>query len=295
MSSTTYDFFGIYLIKFPVYNIKVAKPIKKGEKSMSNEYYSLEDLIKLLNKSRSTIIRDTNAGKIPSEGKKGSRRYPKEAIDAMIEIKEQKRNKNKEPDVIFSPSTPNDTWQEVKIGKELYGEDDIVPYKTLLKWNEVNNEMYMSLKYKKEVVGYSSLMPLEEGIIIKLIRDEIRERDIPTDAIKQWTDQNISVYVCSVTVKPSGDKGRDAERAGIIIKNTMKWALRLDRQTRIKNWYSIGATKEGQKLLETLGFEEIASLYNGERKGYYLEDIRKPVGMASRLLDQLNQEPSAAL
>jgi hypothetical protein len=101
--------------------------------------------------------------------------------------------------------------------------------------------------------------------------------------------------VCSVTVKPSGDKGRDAERAGIIIKNTIKWALRIDRQTRIKNWYSIGATKEGQKLLETLGFEEIASLYNGERKGYYLEDIRKPVGMASRLLDQLNQEPSAAL
>ena len=61
---------------------------------MSNEYYELSDLIRLLNKSKSTIIREVNAGKIPSEGEKHNRKYPKEAIDTMIEI-EKRRSKSK--------------------------------------------------------------------------------------------------------------------------------------------------------------------------------------------------------
>ncbi len=248
-----------------------------------NEYYELNDLIRLLNKSKSTIIREVNAGKIPSEGSKHNRKYPKEAIDAMVEI-EQKRTKNKiAPGLLFSPSTPNDSWQEVKIGRALYGDDDIVPYKRLMEWREINEEMYMSLKAKGKVVGYSSLMPMEESVILDLINDRIRERDIPDEAIKQWTDRQISIYIASITIEPSGDETKDAERAGIIIKNTIKWGLAIDRQFNIKNWYSIGATKEGQHLLEELGFTEIASLYNGERKGYHLDSIKKPTSLINKI------------
>jgi len=253
---------------------------------MSTEYYELEDLIQLLKKSRSTIIREANDGKIPSEGEKRNRRYPKEAIDALVSIEESKRNKKKEPDLIFSPSSPNDIWQEVSIGRDLYGDDDIVSYKTLLEWREINDEMFMSLKSRNKVVGYSSLMPLDENIIMSLINDEIREQDIPYDAIKQWSDPDISVYVASVTVNPTNRPTIDGERAGIIIKNTIKWALSLDRQSSIKNWYSIGATKEGQHLLETLGFSEIISLYKGERKGYRLNDIKKPSKLMNKIISR---------
>src|SRR5579875_2451516 len=135
-------------------------PIKE-DKELSKQYYELEDVMRLLRKSRSTVIREANAGKIPTEGPKRNRRYPKEAIDALVEIEESKKRK-KEQNVIFSPSTPNDLWQEVAIGRELYGDDDIVPFKTLLQWREINDEMFMSLKYKGNVVGYSSLMPLDE-------------------------------------------------------------------------------------------------------------------------------------
>jgi hypothetical protein len=250
---------------------------------MNNEYYELEDLIKLLNKSRSTIIREANAGKIPSEGEKRNRRYPKEAIDAMVEIEEKKKQRKKPPDLIFSPSSPNDSWPEVKIGRTLYGDNDIVPYKRLMEWREINDEMYMSLKVKSKVVGYSSLMPLEENIILDLINDKIRERDIPDEAIKQWTDRQLSIYVASVTVEPSGNETIDTERAGTIIKNTIKWGLAMDRQFNIKNWYSIGATEKGQNLLEELGFTEILSLYDGERKGYYLDSIKKPISLINKI------------
>jgi hypothetical protein len=253
---------------------------------MGAEYYQLEDVVKLLKRSRSTVIRETNSGKIPSEGVKRNRVYPKEAIDAMVEIEQKVKEKNKGPNVIFSKSTHNDSWQEVQIGRELYGEDDIVPYKRLLEWAEINDDMYMSLKVNGKVVGYSSLMPMDEDVIKALIKDEIREQDIPDEAIKQWTDPNVSVYVASVTVKPSGNATRDSERAGIIIVDTIKWALSYDRQFQIKNWYSIGATKEGQHLLEELGFVEIMSLYDGERKGYYLDNMSAPAKVVSRIMQR---------
>jgi hypothetical protein len=271
--------------------MSISKCRSGKEKRMSKEYYELEDLIKLLKKSRSTIIREVNTGKIPSEGEKRNRKYPKEAIDIIAELEEQKREKSKEPELVFSPSTPNDTWQEVAIGRQLYGDDDIVPYKTLLEWGEINDEMYMSLKYKNKVVGYSSLMPLDESILISLVNDKIRERDIPLTAIKQWTDPGISVYVCSITVKPTDNLTRDSERAGIIIKNTIKWALSLDRQVKIKNWYGIGATEKGQHLFKELGFTEVVSLYNGERKGYYTDSVTKPVSLIRKIIEELNKEP----
>ena len=112
---------------------------------------------------------------------------------------------------------------------------------------------------------------------------ESRERDIPDEAIKQWTDHQVSIYVASVTLEFSGNEAKDTERAGIIIKNTIKWGLAMDRQFNIKNWYSIGATKEGQHLLEGLGFTEIASLYKGERKGYYLDSIKKTTSLINKI------------
>lgn len=263
---------------------------------MSNQYYTLGEVQKLLKKSRSTVLREAKSGSIPSEleeGKTKGRRYPKDAIDALVEIQREKEKDTKTPRLIFSLSTPNDLWSEVAIGRDLYGEDDIVPYKRLLEWREVNDEIFMSLKDNGKVVGYSSLMPLEENILLALIEDKIREKDIPLEAIKQWTDPQLTVYVSSITVKPSGNLVKDKERGGLLLRHTVKWALSLNRQADIKNWYGIGATSEGQRLFEGLGFTEIRSLYNGERKGYYLEDVKKPVklfNLLSKTAKQVNPD-----
>ena len=253
---------------------------------MSDQYYTLEEVMRKLNKSRSTVIRETNSGKIPSEGKKRNRHYPKEAIDALVEMQQKEEEKNTSR-YVFSPSTARDLWAEVTIGRDLYGEDDIVPYRQLLEWREINDEIFMSLKEDGEVVGYSSFMPINEGILRTLIEDKMRERDLPLDSIRQWTDPRLSVYVSSITAKPSGNPIKDKERGWLLLRHTVKWALTLHRQADIKNWYGIGATKEGQNLFESLGFTETVSLYNGERKGYYLENVRTPVGLISTLLKKM--------
>lgn len=256
----------------------------------TSEFYTLEEVMHLLNKSKSTVLREAKSGGIPSilePGKKKGRLYPKEAIDVLIKRQKEKGYSNA-PKLIFSYSTVSDLWSEVEIGRELYGNDDIVSYETLLEWRDINAEMFMSLKDEGRVVAYSSLMPLDENILLPLVEDKIREQNIPLNAIKQWTDPRLSVYIASVTVKPTHNPKLDANRGEILLKHTIRWALTVQRQYDIKNWYGIGATEAGQKIFETLGFKEITSLHNGTRKGYKLNNSITP--SASLLNKMLERE-----
>lgn len=254
------------------------------------EYYTLEEVMNLLNKSKSTVIREANTGEIPSvlkPGKKRGRQYPKKAIDVLVE-RQKRKGYSKPPRLVFSYSTISDLWQEVEIGRERYGDNDIVPYETLLEWLDINNEMFMSLKEEKRVIAYSSLMPLDENILMPLLEDKIREAEIPPNSIRSWVDPRLSVYIASVTAERTGNDAMDKKRGLLILRHTLQWALTVQRQYDIKNWYGIGATSDGQKIFETLGFQEITSLYDGERKGYKLDNsITPPASILTKMLKKI--------
>lgn len=255
-----------------------------------NQYYTAEEAMQKLNKPRSSFFREVENGLIPFElepGRQRGRRYPKQAIDVLAKRQQLKHKSTDPTHLIFTPSSPADMWAEIQIGTSLYGEDDVVPYEKILEWRDINDEMHKSVKDEGHVVAYSCFMPLDESIMLPLIEDKIRERDIPNNTVRQWTDPDLSIYVSSLTVNPTGSKSRDREIARFLIKQTVKWALSLYRQFDIKNWYGIGATKEGQSWFESLGFTEIVSLYDGERKGYKLEDVDHPAKIISRFLREL--------
>jgi hypothetical protein len=259
---------------------------------MEFNYYTAEEAMRKLHKPRSTFFKEVENGLIPYElepGRQRGRRFPQQAIDILAR-RQHTRHRQKGPThLIFSPSSPADMWAEIQIGISLYGEDDIVPYEKILEWRDINDEMHMSVKDRGQVVAYSCLMPLEESVMLPLIQDKIRERDIPSKAIRQWTDPQLSIYISSITVKPTGNPNRDKELGRFILKHTIKWALSLYRQFDIKNWYGIGATTEGQALLETLGFTEIANVHEGKRKGYLLQDVRNPVRLINLFLKNIDK------
>jgi hypothetical protein len=261
---------------------------------MISEYYTAEEAMKKLNRPRSTFFKEVENGLIPfelEEGRQRGRRFPKQAIDILAKRQHKTRYKDQGPKhLIFSPSSPADSWAEVQIGMSLYGEDDIVPYEKLLDWRDINDEIFMCVKDQGQVVGYSTLMPVDESVMLPLMKDTMREKDIPLKAIRQWTEPNLTVYIASVTVKPSGDSTTDRARGSFLIRNTIKWALSLNRQFSIKKWFGIGATPEGQRLLEGLGFTEVVSVHNGERKGYTVEDIRSPVRLFGVFLKQMEEQ-----
>lgn len=63
---------------------------------------------------------------------------------------------------------------------------------------------------------------LEERVIHLLLQDKIRERNIPTSAIKKWTDLRLSLYIASIAIEQSGDTDLDRERGLFLLRHTIK-------------------------------------------------------------------------
>ncbi|HEY1351174.1 MAG TPA: hypothetical protein VGF67_16260 [Ktedonobacteraceae bacterium] len=143
----------------------------------------------------------------------------------------------------------------------------------------------MALKDHGSFAGCSTIMPIDGPVITAVIRDEIRERDVPDEAIRRWTDPHLSIYIASVAILESGDKKRDTYRGWFLLQHTIKWVIALYHQYDIKKVYSVGVTPAGQTILERMGFTQLNTLDGGKRKGFLLEDMSKPAHLLSRFLD----------
>lgn len=256
---------------------------------MDTQSYTSDEAMAVLKMPRSTFFKEVDKGNVPSVlegGKKRGRRYPKEAIDTYAALLHNRKRAPQE--FSFSRATNADIWEAVENVRRLYGEEDDIPYKTILEWRFINDEMTMSIKAQGKFVGCSTIMPIDEGIIKQLLRDEIRERDITAKDIRRWTEPNLSVYVASVSVVASGDEKKDAYRGRFLLEHTIQWSIALYHQYDIKKFYALGITPEGQNILERMGFREIISLESGHRKGYILADISTPTKALARFLDGAN-------
>lgn len=258
---------------------------------MSQQYYTAKEVADLLKTSVQTVYRKAKAGDLPSEGKRPNIKFPKEAIDTITEMDEDEKPKSLQ----FLISTNADLWEGLQITQQLYGDEDSVPFKRLLEWQKVNDEIFMSLKDGSKLVGAITFMPIDEKTATALIHNQIKEKDIPASAIKKWSDRKLSVYIPTIEVIPSGSERKDKERASFLLRRTIKWAIMLTIQHDIKNWYAIGATPEGQAVLEALGFNEVTTFDGGSRKGYSLDMRVEPVRLVSRIVEDMGGRESLLL
>ncbi|HEU5384202.1 MAG TPA: hypothetical protein VFV38_53090 [Ktedonobacteraceae bacterium] len=253
--------------------------------STNMEEYTPEEARKVLNMARSTFFKEVERGNIPSvlePGRRRGRRYPKEAIDTYADL--LKREKRPDQNLDFVKATNADIWEAVENARKTYGDDDIIPFRKALEWRSINNEMTMSMKENGRFAGCSTIMPLEEDILKLLIRDEMREQDIPENAIKTWVEPDITAYIASITIMRSEDEKKNAYRGRFLIEHTARWAIALYHQYDINKFYTIGTTAIGRELAEMFGFTEIISLENGNRKGYILKDMSRPSKLLAKFL-----------
>jgi predicted DNA-binding transcriptional regulator AlpA len=244
--------------------------------SDSASFYSFEETMKLLGKKKSTLYREAEEGKIPFDlppDKKIGMRFPKEAIDTLVKRQRKEQASKRAMHLRFEASTTSDLWTAVDNARRIYGPDDVISFERALEWRDINPDISMSVKQGKLLVGMVTFLPLDEQVILALLHDAMRERDIPDQAIRRWTDPQISVYTAGIATISTGKPQIDRQRGRFLIRHAIKWAITLSSQYDIKNWYGIGVTSEGQSLLETLGFHEIMSLENGARKGYVLDSM----------------------
>ena len=259
---------------------------------MSSDFYTAEEAMKVLGKPRSTFFKEVGNGKIPSilePGKKRGRRFPKEAID--LHAKLEKKHKAPKTKFSFTQATNSDLWIAVENARKTYGDDDYIPYSRWLEWRDINDQMTMTMKENDINMGYSTIIPIGDKTVINdLLHDHIREKNIPIETIKKWTDRHLLVYIAGTTIVSSGDKEKDTKRGQYLLAHTIKWAIKLYHQYDIKSFYAVGATEEGRRILEHLGFTEIISLHNGERKGYVLDSIKKTTKLTQMFIAEAERE-----
>jgi len=252
---------------------------------MEKQYYKAEEVMKLLNKSRSTFYREVEEGIIPSEleeGKKRGRKFPKEAIDAHAKLLKP-RDKVK---LTFGPTTNSELWASYQNHFNMYEPEDIVTYDRLLEWKEANRDIFMSAREGGKRVGGITIIPLAEEVIQALIEDKIKEQDIEGWSIRNWSDKDLTAYIPSISIHHTGDVQKDTERGHFIIRCAIRWALALDKQYDIRKWYAIAATPEGEKLVKHLGFQKI----KGKRDAYILEDTKNATKPIRAFINKLEQE-----
>jgi hypothetical protein len=251
---------------------------------MERKYYQPEEVMNLLGISKATLNRKAGNGSIPSEleeGRKRGRKYPKEAIDAHVRLLKPK-DKTK---LTFGPTTNSELWASYQNHFNMYEVEDIVTYDRLLEWREANYNIFMSARDGGKRIAGVTIMPIEEDVIKSLIDEEIREQDIQSWAIKEWSDKDLNAYIPSISIHHTGDDQKDKERGHFIIRSAIRWAISLDRQYDIKRWYAIAATPEGEKLVKHLGFERI----EGKRNAYLLIDLKKATKPIRAFIDKLEQ------
>jgi len=239
---------------------------------MQDNVYNAKEAREKLNLPTTTFYRKVNEGKIPYIKYK-HKLFPKEAIDAMADLKASKEKKD---GITFQLSTLADVWTKQEIIRQKRGVEDTVPFKTVLAWREVNDQISMQVNEGKTILGWTTFLPLDEELVLELVTGKRQERDIPPEAIKKWDDLEISVYISTLEAVGSSKATRDKTIAAFLIRKTIKWALALMNDCDIKNWYAIATDKQGQEILEALGFKQVTTLDGGTRTGYKLTDLSRP-------------------
>lgn len=238
------------------------------------EYYTAEEAMKVLRRTKTMFYQQVNNGEIPFEidtGRKRGKRFPKAAIDILAKIGMSEIVPTGREPLSLVPQTIAELWEGMKITRTLYGPDETeVSFETLMQWRTVNKDIFLSLKEGNRLVGGVTFLPMDERIAIALINGQMEEKDIPGHTIRKWTEHNLSVYIPTLEVLPSGNLRRDRERGTFLLRHTVKWGVLLAMQYDIKNWYATGATEDGRNILEALGFRATTTL-DRNRKGYILE------------------------
>lgn len=257
-------------------------------KPNDRDYYTAEEAMKILGIKKSKFYQEIENGKIPFElppGKSMPMRFPKEGINTLVKRERKERFRKQTSPFTFEPSSFADVWTAVNNARLLYGPDDSISFERALEWRDINPDISMSVKQRKLLAGMVTYIPLDEEVILALLRDDVRERDIPDQAIRQWTDAQISVYIAGIASVPSEDLQVKRSRGQFLLRHAIKWAITLTAQYDVKNWYSIGVSSEGQSIAEALGFQEIISLEDGNRKGYVLDNMfAQPAKLVQKFL-----------
>ena len=165
--------------------------------------------------TENTFFRHAREGKIRKEldeEKQRGARYNRQDIEEIIG---KRRSKNKQRLAIRAQRDggsktewveENDLPYLLALDVEMYGAEEAVDFSITRAWWKKNPYMCRVLynaQNRKEIWGYTTIIPMRNETILKLLRREMHERDIrPEHILIYEKGKEYEVYATSIVIRP---------------------------------------------------------------------------------------------
>lgn len=159
--------------------------------------------------------------------------------------------------------------------RSVYSKSDAVPLSVLLEWYKVfPNGFFIIVDHNDKPIGHIDILPIKEATLEKYKDGKIVETEIRGECLytPQELDKITDLYVESLIVSPSHRKVRPfALRA--LLRSMPEIIAKVGITTTLKRISAMAATKDGERILEHLGFQMISDSA-GRKDGHKMYEAK---------------------
>lgn len=232
--------------------------------TVSNFYTAAEAIERLegAGLSESTFYRWVREGIISKELPKGRQRgalYPRTEVEEAIAREGRVLPSNtvvqpaQQTEGVTDWITAADLPYVLALDYEMYGPDGYVDISITRTWWEKNPYMCRILydgKDRRYIWGALTVMPLKEETILRLLRDEMKEKEItPADILTYEPGQRYYGYIASATVRPE-----HRQHLRKLIRSMLEFWCDQYPDVQLIKLYAYAASEDGLGLIKHLFF-----------------------------------------
>ncbi len=226
---------------------------------MNEETYTASEAIARLGLSKAMFHRKVKQGIIPKVVRPGMTHgeYRKRDVDALALLMEAALDHHEK--FVFSKSTTADQVEEMEIAAKFFGRDSIIPLAERVAIQQKNEFTYYSLKVNDHVVGYTAMHRLPPKLLDDILTGKEAIEDLKAKDVKKFERAvPFDILHSIIAVDPSLPEHLRHLYAGILIRYRADMILKLiTTNYLIEHIYAVTATREGDKLVQKLGFQKM--------------------------------------
>jgi len=240
------------------------------------KYYTAKEAEEILGMTYSALRNQVDAGNIRSIIVPGRQQavYTKTDVDQLAKdlqvffaIRDSTRTS-------FRKATKSDIPKCIEIGMASHPnaqQQGLTTLETRLSWLEKNPDLYYVIEQDGEIVGYTSIIPLEPEKIKEILDSRELTMDITPDEIEEFKPgKPLHIFIATMRTKPNISKVQKRIYGVRLIGGLISTIIgMLENEVKIQAFYGNSDTVDGIRIMRHMGFTEIPSVTDS--KNYILE------------------------
>jgi hypothetical protein len=245
-------------------------------KTTESNYYTAGETKEILGIDNNMLykyVRNNTLEKIfPPGSKQGV--YQKSQVNQLAQELEIFISTRDEYKTGFRKAEKDDIQKCMEIGTTSHHraqQQGITSLEARLSWLDKNPDLYYVIEQDREIVGYTSIIPLKPEKIKEILDSKNLTMDIKPEEIDEFkSGKPLHIYIATMRTKPNISKTQKRLYGVKLVSGLISTIVdMLESGIDIQTLYGDSETVDGIRMLKHMGFMEIPSIT--ESKNYILE------------------------